>query len=141
MRLLELFSGTDSIGKEFPGEVVSLDITGSPTHRIDILQWDYTMYPPGHFDMIWASPPCTEYSTARVKANTPRDFIGADQLVQQAIQIIEYFSRLFGLLKTMGRNATPKIGCKHVAVTQEGLLLHVQCAIPKAYCNMDQQRH
>ena len=91
MRLLELFSGTDSVGKEFPGEVVSLDIVGRPTHKTDILQWDYTTYPPGHFDMIWASPPCTQYSTARVKANTPRDFIGADKLVHQAIQIIEYF--------------------------------------------------
>ena len=100
MRLLELFSGTDSIGREFPGEVVSLDITGTPTHRIDILQWDYTMYPPGHFDMIWASPPCTEYSSARrPNASTPRDLEGADQLVYQTIQIIQYFKPVFWFLE------------------------------------------
>ena len=95
MRLLELFSGTDSIGREFPGEVVSLDITGCPTHRINILQWDYTMYPPGHFDMIWASPPCTQYSSARVRANTPRDLVGADSLVSQALVIIDYFQPVY----------------------------------------------
>ena len=99
MRLLELFSGTDSVGKEFPGEVVSLDILGRPTHKTDILEWDYTTYPSGHFDMIWASPPCTEYSTARVKASTPRDFIGADQLVQQAIHIIEYVQPTFWFIE------------------------------------------
>ena len=94
MRLLELFSGTNSVGKEFPGEVISLDILGTPTHNhivIDILKWDHTVYPPGHFDCIWASPECTQYSSARVKANTPRDLVGADKLVHQAIQIIEYF--------------------------------------------------
>ena len=94
MRLLELFSGTNSVGKEFPGEVVSLDIVGRPTHKTDILEWDYTnggKYPPGHFDMIWASPPCTQYSSARVKANTPRDLVGADSLVNQVLVIIDYF--------------------------------------------------
>ena len=25
---------------------------------------DYTTFPPGHFDMVWASPVCTEYSRA-----------------------------------------------------------------------------
>ena len=94
MRLLELFSGTNSVGKEFPGEVVSLDIVGRPTHKTDILEWDYTngeKYLPGHFDMIWASPPCTQYSSARVKANTPRDLVGADSLVNQVLVIIDYF--------------------------------------------------
>ena len=99
MRLLELFSGTNSVGKEFPGEVVSLDIVGRPTHNTDILKFDYTIYPPGHFDMIWVSPPCTQYSTARVRANTPRDFIGADKLVHQAIQIIQYFKPEFWFIE------------------------------------------
>ena len=49
MRLLELFCGTSSVGKEFPGEVVSLDILGRPTHKFDMLEWDHTIYPPGHF--------------------------------------------------------------------------------------------
>ena len=75
MRLLELFSGTNSVGKQFPGEVVSLDIIGTqtPNHIVsDILEWDYTVYPPNHFDMLWASPPCVQYSRARTVAKTTR---------------------------------------------------------------------
>jgi len=29
------------------------------------LEWDYTMYPVGHFDLIWASPPCDTFSNLR----------------------------------------------------------------------------
>ena len=96
-RLLELFSGTGSVGKEWEyGEVVSVDVAGkAPTHQCDILKWDYTIYPPGHFDVVWASPPCTQYSVARTKAKTPRDLEGADALVRKALEIIEYFGPRF----------------------------------------------
>ena len=66
-RLLELFCGTKSVSKavghEFD-EVISLDLDAAhePTIRADILIWDYTVYPPGHFQTVWASPPCTEFS-------------------------------------------------------------------------------
>ena len=40
---------------------------------------------------VGASPPHTEYSSARVKANTPRDLNGVDKLAHQAMAIIEYF--------------------------------------------------
>ena len=94
MRLLELFSGTNSVGKEFPGDVVSLDIIGTPSsnHIVsDILEWDYIIYPSNHFDMVWASPPCIQYSRARTTAKTPRDLEGADKLVFKALEIIDYF--------------------------------------------------
>ena len=83
------------MGKEFPGEVVSLDINGTPSsnHIVsDILEWDYTVYPPDHFDMMWASPPCVQYSKARTTAQTPRDLEGADTCVLKALEIIDYFS-------------------------------------------------
>ena len=67
-RLLELFCGTKSVGRAFEAagwEVVSLDIVSKfePTILCDIRSWDYTTFP-GHFDMVWASPVCTEYSRA-----------------------------------------------------------------------------
>ena len=95
MRLLELFSGSGSIGKEFNGEVVSVDIEGNPTHKVDIFDWDYTVYPQKYFDIVWASPPCVQYSRARTKAKIPRDLEGADRLVQRALNLIDYFAPTF----------------------------------------------
>lgn len=97
MRLLELFSGTGSVrnavGQRFD-DIVSLDILQkfNPTECCDILQWDYTKYPSGYFDVIWASPPCTEYShVLYAKRNRIRDISGANAIVLKTIEIIEYF--------------------------------------------------
>ena len=53
MRLLELFSGTKSVGRAFEAlgwEVTSLDAdaTTRPSICADIREWDYRTYPPGH---------------------------------------------------------------------------------------------
>ena len=58
MKLLELFSGTKSVGKvaeQLGYEVTSLDLKNADINT-DILKWDYTIYEPQHFDVIWASP-------------------------------------------------------------------------------------
>lgn len=94
LRLLELFSGTGSVGKAFQGwEKVSLDIDpkSNATITCDLLEWDYTAFSPGYFDAVWASPPCTEYSIARTTAKTPRNLELADALVRRTIDIIQYF--------------------------------------------------
>ncbi len=87
-KLLELFSGTGSIGtafKDIGWTCASLDITGSPFHKpdikMDIRDWNYKKIDPGTFDAIWASPPCTEYSNARTTPNAARDYELADSLV------------------------------------------------------------
>lgn len=112
MRLLELFSGTGSVGKIFREqgwEVVSLD--WDPRFKadlvVDIRKWDYKSLPRDYFSLIWASPMCTQYSRARTTAKTPRNLPDADSLVQAALRIIEYFSCAYflenpqtGLLKT-----------------------------------------
>ena len=94
-RLLELFSGTGSVGKAFKGwEIVSLDLDkkSKATITSDILQWDYTVFPRGHFDCIWASPPCTQYSICRTTAKTPRNLDLADSRVRRTLEIIAYFN-------------------------------------------------
>ena len=75
-KLLELFSGTMSIGKIFRArgwDVVSIDNDArmQPTILADIGTFDYRMLG-GRFDAIWCSPPCTQYSIARSNAkNAP----------------------------------------------------------------------
>ena len=110
-RLLELFCGTKSIGRAFEAagwEVVSLDIVSKfePTILCGIRSWDYTMFPPGHFNMVWASPVCTEYS--RALTMRPPQLEEGNALVLRALEIMEHFDPLMwvienpatGLLKT-----------------------------------------
>jgi hypothetical protein len=97
-QVLELFRGSGSVGnylkrsKRARFEVVSLDIECkyNPTLCGDILTWDFEKaYPPQRFDIIWASPPCTEYSIAKTRA--PRNMTHADKIVKRVLQIIAYF--------------------------------------------------
>jgi site-specific DNA-cytosine methylase len=102
MKLLELFSGTGSVGKvaeELGYEVISVDITDKlhpVSHLCDILTWDYTIYPEGHFDVIWASPPCRSFSCLqrckkpKVEIDTLIQTVGLPPL-RKAEEIIEYF--------------------------------------------------
>jgi site-specific DNA-cytosine methylase len=106
MKILELFSGNKSISKVFKQkdpswEVVSLDFVESlnPDICIDILQWDYKIYPEGHFDVIWASPDCRSWSVAghgqhrklpTLAPLTETAVIG-EQLVHKTLEIINYF--------------------------------------------------
>ncbi len=89
MRLLELFSGTKSVGKvaETLGyEVTSLDLKNADINT-DILNWDYKIYDPKHFHVIWASPPCTEYS--RALTTKTRQMNSANQIVLKTFEIID----------------------------------------------------
>ena len=92
MRLLELFSGTGSVGQAFRAtgwEVFSVDLdpkSPADLHQ-DVLEFDFCAFPAGHFDAVWASPPCTQYSVARTTGG-PRDLEGADRLVRRTLEII-----------------------------------------------------
>ena len=99
MKLLELFSGTKSVGKvaeQLGYEVVSLDLKNADIN-IDILNWDYHQYQPKHFDVIWASPPCTEYSIA--KSTGVRKIEEANQIVERTLNIIEYLNPKYYIIE------------------------------------------
>ena len=53
MTLLELVSGTKSVGhvaERLGYEVISFDLNNADIN-CNIIDWDYTTYPVGHFDM------------------------------------------------------------------------------------------
>ena len=91
MKLLELFSATGSVGKvarSLHWNVVPLDLKGADI-SCNILDWDYKQLPSGYFDMIWGSPPCTEYSIAKSKG--VRKIDEAHAIVLKTLEIIKYF--------------------------------------------------
>ena len=107
MKVLELFSGSGSVGKvcKLLGyECVSVDIEFDATHKVNILDFDYKQYKPNEFDIIWGSPPCTYYSSLQrgwierkkkdgiytiEKLN--KDLENSDKLVERTLEIIDYF--------------------------------------------------
>jgi len=100
LRALVLFSGTGSVERMIHtlfrfAEVVSVDFLPkwTPTHCVDILEWanpearaNFQQYPEGYFDVIWASPPCEEYSQAKTRGN--RNLQLADQRVKATLFIL-----------------------------------------------------
>lgn len=93
---LELCAGGASFSKallkrKFPNaEVYTLDsdAKSKPSIVADVRIWSYLKcFPPGFFDIIWASPPCTDYSPAKTTA--PRDIESADAMVKACLKIIE----------------------------------------------------
>ena len=91
MKLLELFSGTGSVGnvaREFGYDVVSLDLKNADIN-CNILDSDYKQHDTGYFDFIWSSPPCTEYSIAKTLG--VRKIDEANTIVLKTIEIIKYF--------------------------------------------------
>ena len=97
MNILELFSGTGSVGKcceELGLHVVSVDMESkfNPTHLCNIMDFDYKQYSQDYFGIIWASPPCTDYSALnRALPNKICNLHEADKLVAKSLEIIDYF--------------------------------------------------
>jgi len=92
MKVLELFSGTGSVGKcckALGWESVSVDFLLPADHKCDIMDFDYKQYPKDEFDIVWSSPPCTEYSKAKTRG--VRDIDGANKIVMRTLEIIKYF--------------------------------------------------
>ena len=107
VKVLELFSGTGSVGKcckELGWEVVSVDMILPADHKVDIMDFDYKQYPKDDFDIVWASPPCTNYSKLQdgwlgrmrkgeiyTKEIQEKEMKEDDKLVLKTLEIIDYF--------------------------------------------------
>jgi site-specific DNA-cytosine methylase len=122
MKVLELFAGSRSIGKE--AEKLNFNVFSSDINNFDridyvvnILEFDYTKVP-FNPDVIWASPPCTGFSVAALghhwtggknayipKTDTAKLGI---ELAKKTIEIINYYNPKYffienprGLLRKM----------------------------------------
>jgi len=109
IKCLELFSGTRSVGKccdALGWESISVDMILPADHKVDIMDFDYKQYPKDYFDIVWASPPCTNYShlkrcwygrklkdgTIYTPEQHKLDQKEADILVLKSLEIIKYFN-------------------------------------------------
>ena len=109
-KILELFSGTGSVSKacKIIGgyETYSVDIeTKTADFYGDIMDFDYKQFDKNEFDIIWASPPCVNYSILQntwigrirkgviyTKEIQEQEMKQADKLLMKTIEIIEYFN-------------------------------------------------
>ncbi len=108
MRVLELFSGTKSVGKccdKLGWESISVDLELPADHEVDIMEFDYKQYPKNYFDIVWGSPPCCSYSKLQqswigrkrkgvifTREIWEEEMKESDKLVKKTLEIIEYFN-------------------------------------------------
>ena len=123
MKLLNLFSGTDSVAipwREAGHEVISVDIDPRYNPEIceDILQLSYCKLPTPQ--IIWCSPPCDQYARCRTRAKRTRNLALADSLVAKTIEIISYFQKAAMLSDTHSAG-----GAENIQLADQ----HVNCLL------------
>jgi hypothetical protein len=84
---------------------VSVDLILPADHQVDIMDFDYKQYDKDEFDIVWASPPCTNYSKLQdgwigrmrkgeiySKEVQEKEMKEDDKLVLKTLEIINYFN-------------------------------------------------
>lgn len=115
MKVLELCCGTKSFSNAcqaigFSCITLDYDVSFKPDICMNILEWNYQDYfQPNTFQIIWASPPCTEYS--RALTTRPRDLLLADSIVIRIIEIVNYFKPKYVFIENP---STGLLGKRHL---------------------------
>ena len=125
--LLELFSGTGSVGRAFREigwDVTSVDLNpkAGADFTADICDWE----PPEgvHYDHIHASPPCTEFS--RALTTRPRDLAAGLRPALRALELIRWLRPNSYTLENPGTGLMPQqeafrdLPCKQVTYCRYG---------------------
>ena len=126
-KLLELMSGTGSIGRAFKAagwEVVSLD--SDPKSGADIIADVCTWKPHdgAYYDAIWCSPPCTEFS--RALTSRPRDLEAGLVIADRCLDLIAQLKPAVWYMENPGTGYLPKqpryaeLPCKYVTYCTYG---------------------
>ena len=128
MKVLELFSGTRSVGKicdELGWDSYSVDLISDADFKGDVMDFDYRQFPKNTFDIVWASPPCTNYSKLQdgwlgrmrkgeiyTKEVQEREMNQDDKLVSRTLEIINYFNCLWFIENPAGSRMKERIMMK-----------------------------
>tara|TARA_R110000751_G_scaffold104338_1_gene199807 strand:+ start:2745 stop:3401 length:657 start_codon:yes stop_codon:yes gene_type:complete len=128
MKVLELFSGTRSVGKicdELGWDSYSVDLISDADFKGDVMDFDYRQFPKNTFDIVWASPPCTNYSKLQdgwlgrmrkgelyTKEVQEREMNEDDKLVSRTLEIINYFNCLWFIENPAGSRMKDRIMMK-----------------------------
>ena len=128
MKVLELFSGTRSVGKicdELGWDSYSVDLISDADFKGDVMDFDYKKFPKDTFDIVWASPPCTNYSKLQdgwlgrmrkgeiyTKEVQEREMNEDDKLVSRTLEIINYFNCLWFIENPAGSRMKDRIMMK-----------------------------
>ena len=106
MKILELFSGTESFSKvarERGHETFTIDNDEqfNPDLCIDILKFNISMLPNRNPDIIWASPPCTSFSVASIGKHWNKDHTPKTKEAELGVNIIK---KTIELIKELNPN-------------------------------------
>ena len=107
MIIYDFFAGTGSATKAFEDaghEVIKVELDESfDAHERNVLDLtpEYLIEKYGHFDFIWASPPCTTFSVASIPYYWPNG--EPTEKALKGIELVEHTIELIRLLK-------PKLG-------------------------------